>query len=88
MGFETFTDQFFAIRIFGSFGATVAIVALACSPFAQQTATYRTRVVQADTVATIPMALNYTGVLPGDGITSKPFSEISNLVEQAIAIKF
>ena len=53
-------------RLFGSFGAVVAIIALALSPFSQQVATYRTRLVQADTSATIPTALNYTGVLPGD----------------------
>ncbi|MCJ1307443.1 hypothetical protein MMC25_001089 [Agyrium rufum] len=50
---------------FGSFGAVVAIIALALGPFAQQVATYRQRLVLASSPATIPTALNYTGVLPG-----------------------
>ena len=56
--------------IFGSFGAVITIVALAIGPFAQQVATYRSHSVEVPTPATIPAALNYTGVLPGDGSSS------------------
>ncbi|MCJ1360786.1 MAG: hypothetical protein MMC33_010795 [Icmadophila ericetorum] len=59
---------------FGSFGALIAIVALALGPFAQQIVTYRNHFVQSGKNATIPTALNYTGVLPGDG--SNPFVPI------------
>ena len=61
----------------------VTIVALAVGPFAQQVVTYRTRVIQADTIATIPTALNYTGVLPGDSPSSmlpSHESELSDLI--------
>ena len=58
-------------RFFGSFGAFVAIIALGIGPFAQQVATYRTHVTRAANAATIPVALNYTGVLPGDSSGSK-----------------
>ena len=58
-------------RFFGSFGAFIAIIALGIGPFAQQVATYRTRVIWTTDAATIPMALNYTGVLPGDSSGSR-----------------
>ena len=45
-------------------------MALALGPFAQQVATYKTRVVLAKEPATIPTALNYTGVLPGKSSSS------------------
>lgn len=64
-------------RFFGSFGAVIAIVALALGPFAQQIVTYRTHFVQSDQNATIPSALNYTGVLPGDGTKSMSRSSIA-----------
>ncbi|KAI1378606.1 hypothetical protein F4677DRAFT_372677 [Hypoxylon crocopeplum] len=50
----------------GSFGAIVAIVALALSPFAQQVVTYQTRSVENLQGASINRALNYTGALPGN----------------------
>ena len=56
--------------VLGSSGAIIAIVALALGPFAQQVATYRTRMVLAKEPATIPTALNYTGVLPGKSSSS------------------
>ncbi|KAK3062447.1 hypothetical protein LTS18_004034, partial [Coniosporium uncinatum] len=52
--------------IFGSFGAVIAIVALAIGPFAQQIATYRVRTISIPETATIPRALNYTGALLGN----------------------
>ena len=56
--------------VLGSSGAIIAIVALALGPFAQQVATYRTRMVLTKEPATIPTALNYTGVLPGKSSSS------------------
>jgi len=52
--------------IFGSFGAVIAIVALAIGPFAQQIATYRMRTISIPETAFIPRSLNYTGALPGN----------------------
>ncbi|XXH05686.1 hypothetical protein Hte_012121 [Hypoxylon texense] len=49
----------------GSFGAVVAIVALALGPFAQQVVTYESRSVESPEGASINRALNYTGALPG-----------------------
>ena len=60
-----------ALSICGSFGAVIFIVALALGPFAQQVATYRSHSIEAPTPAAIPAALNYTGVLPGDGSSSE-----------------
>ncbi|KAI9712054.1 MAG: hypothetical protein M1820_001763 [Bogoriella megaspora] len=51
--------------LFGSFGATVAIVSLALGPFVQQIVEYRTRTVARPGLAIIPRALNYSGALPG-----------------------
>ncbi|KAI1342817.1 hypothetical protein F5Y15DRAFT_269493 [Xylariaceae sp. FL0016] len=53
----------------GSFGAVVAIIALALGPFAQQIVTYQTRTVESPEGASVNKALNYTGALPGN--TSK-----------------
>ncbi|KAF4556381.1 Hypothetical protein D9617_1g082580 [Elsinoe fawcettii] len=50
---------------YGSFGAVLAIVALSLGPFAQQVATYRSRMVGVANGAYIPRAMNYTGYLPG-----------------------
>ncbi|KAI2614861.1 hypothetical protein GGR54DRAFT_321220 [Hypoxylon sp. NC1633] len=50
----------------GSFGAVVAIVALALGPFAQQVVTYQTRAVETQQGASINRALNYTGALPSN----------------------
>lgn len=52
-------------RVLGSFGATVAVVALALGPFAQQVVTYESRSVESPQGASINRALNYTGALPG-----------------------
>ncbi|KAI1774778.1 hypothetical protein F4818DRAFT_72840 [Hypoxylon cercidicola] len=49
----------------GSFGAVVAVVALALGPFAQQVVTYESRSVENPHGASINRALNYTGALPG-----------------------
>lgn len=51
--------------VLGSFGATVAVVALALGPFAQQVVTYESRSVESPQGASINRALNYTGALPG-----------------------
>jgi len=51
--------------VLGSFGALLAITALAIGPFAQQIASYRSHMVQSDVGASIPRAMNYTGYLPG-----------------------
>ncbi|RDW60272.1 hypothetical protein BP5796_11878 [Coleophoma crateriformis] len=53
----------------GSFGAVITIVALILGPFSQQVATYPTRSAISSRQATIPAAVNYTGVLPGDTST-------------------
>ena len=50
----------------GSLGATIAIVALALGPFAQQVVTYQTRTVSIPEGASVNSALNYTGALPGN----------------------
>ncbi|KAI1502507.1 hypothetical protein F5X99DRAFT_408008 [Biscogniauxia marginata] len=50
----------------GSFGAIIAITALALSPFAQQVVTYQTRIVESPVGASVNRALNYTGALPGN----------------------
>ncbi|RYN53880.1 hypothetical protein AA0114_g4165 [Alternaria tenuissima] len=54
----------------GSFGATVAVVALALGPFSQQIATYKVRSVESDIGATIPRALNFTPALAGNTSTT------------------
>ncbi|KAH9893042.1 hypothetical protein F4778DRAFT_749388 [Xylariomycetidae sp. FL2044] len=51
--------------VLGSFGATIAIVALALGPFAQQIVTYQTRSVESLEGAQVNRALNYTGALKG-----------------------
>ncbi|KAG9188423.1 hypothetical protein G6011_02346 [Alternaria panax] len=56
--------------ILGSFGATVAIVALALGPFSQQIATYKIRSVESDIGAIIPRALNFTPALAGNMSTT------------------
>ena len=58
-------------RLLGSFGAIVAVVALALGPFSQQIATYKIRSVESDVGAIIPRALNYTGALAGNTSTSQ-----------------
>jgi hypothetical protein len=58
-------------RLLGSFGATVAIVALALGPFSQQIATYKIRSVESDIGAIIPRALNFTPALVGNTSTSE-----------------
>ena len=55
----------------GSFGAIIAIVALALGPFAQQVVTYQTRTVSSLEGASVNRALNYTGALPGNTSPSK-----------------
>lgn len=55
----------------GSFGAVIAIVALALGPFAQQIVTYQTRTVESPKGASVNRALNYTGALPGNTSSSK-----------------
>ncbi|KAK7750079.1 hypothetical protein SLS62_007947 [Diatrype stigma] len=50
----------------GSFGAVIAIVALALGPFAQQIVTYQARTVESTEGASVSRALNYTGALPGN----------------------
>ncbi len=55
----------------GSFGAAITILAFALGPFSQQVATYQSRMVGTDKVAKLPVAVNYTGVLPGDSSSSK-----------------
>jgi len=51
--------------ILGSFGALLAIMALAIGPFAQQIASFRSHTIESPNGASIPRALNYTGYLPG-----------------------
>jgi hypothetical protein len=58
------------IRYLGSFGAIVAVLALALGPFAQQVATYKVRSVESDIGAIIPRALNFTGALKGNTSSS------------------
>ncbi|KAE8448337.1 hypothetical protein EG329_009581 [Mollisiaceae sp. DMI_Dod_QoI] len=53
-------------RLMGSFGAAITILAFALGPFSQQVATYQNRMVGTDKAAKLPVAVNYTGVLPGD----------------------
>ncbi|KUJ22655.1 uncharacterized protein LY89DRAFT_307003 [Mollisia scopiformis] len=53
-------------RMMGSFGASITILAFALGPFSQQVATYQNRMVGTDKIAKLPVAVNYTGVLPGD----------------------
>ncbi|KAI0008729.1 hypothetical protein F4779DRAFT_628306 [Xylariaceae sp. FL0662B] len=54
----------------GSFGAIVAIIALALGPFAQQVVTYQSRSVESDEGANVNRALNYTGALPGNNTST------------------
>jgi hypothetical protein len=58
-------------RLLGSFGALVAVVALALGPFSQQIATYKIRSVESDVGAIIPRALNFTPALAGNTSTSQ-----------------
>ncbi|KAF8854095.1 hypothetical protein BDZ45DRAFT_50013 [Acephala macrosclerotiorum] len=53
-------------RSMGSFGAAITILAFALGPFSQQVATYQNRMIGTDRAAKLPVAVNYTGVLPGD----------------------
>ena len=64
-------------RLFGSFGALIAIIALALGPFAQQIASYRVRTVENIEGAVIPRALNYTGALRGN--SSSRCSEMTKI---------
>lgn len=50
----------------GLFGAFITITALFLGPFSQQVATYPTREVVSDQLASVPAALNYTPALPGN----------------------
>ncbi|KAH7364379.1 hypothetical protein BKA65DRAFT_491161 [Rhexocercosporidium sp. MPI-PUGE-AT-0058] len=50
----------------GLFGALITIAALFLGPFSQQIATYPTREVVSDQLASVPAALNYTPALPGN----------------------
>jgi hypothetical protein len=59
------------IRLLGSFGAAIAILALALGPFAQQIAAYKVRSVESDVGAVVPRAFNYTGALPGNTSSSE-----------------
>ncbi|KAG4439882.1 hypothetical protein IFR05_004658 [Cadophora sp. M221] len=49
----------------GLFGALITIAALFLGPFSQQVATYPTREVVSDQLASVPAALNYTPALAG-----------------------
>ncbi|KAK0126238.1 hypothetical protein ONS95_007851 [Cadophora gregata] len=50
----------------GLFGAFITIAALFLGPFSQQVATYPTREVVSNQLASVPAALNYTPALPGN----------------------
>ncbi|KAL2064952.1 hypothetical protein VTL71DRAFT_4092 [Oculimacula yallundae] len=50
----------------GMFGALITLAALFLGPFSQQVATYPTRKVISDQIASVPAALNYTPALPGN----------------------
>jgi len=52
------------------FGAFITIAALFLGPFSQQVATYPTREVVSDQLASVPAALNYTPALPGNSGSS------------------
>ncbi|KAH7417123.1 hypothetical protein BKA64DRAFT_701909 [Cadophora sp. MPI-SDFR-AT-0126] len=54
------------LRYIGLFGAFITITALFLGPFSQQVATYPTREVVSDQLASVPAALNYTPALPGN----------------------
>lgn len=50
-------------RFLASFGAILAVVALAMGPFAQQIVVYRTRSIEPHTGASLKSASNYTAAL-------------------------